>query len=69
MPAPWPGAGQRLPHDARRSYPGRYGQEVWKRWEDDPDFELALPYYGFDMSMVGGVHQLVSKAIRLGDPR
>lgn len=30
-------------------------------------FTKVLPYYGFDMSMVGGVHQLVSKAIRLGD--
>ena len=48
VPAPWPGVGQRLPHDARRPYPGRHGQEVWKRWEDDPDFELALPYYGFE---------------------
>ncbi len=30
-------------------------------------FTKVLPYYGFDMSMIGGVHQLVSKAIRLGD--
>ena len=30
-------------------------------------FSKVLPYYGFDMSMVGGVHQLVSRAIRLGD--
>jgi Fe-S oxidoreductase len=29
-------------------------------------FSKVLPYYGFDMSMVGGVHQLVSSAIRLG---
>ncbi|MBK8324972.1 MAG: (Fe-S)-binding protein [Betaproteobacteria bacterium] len=29
-------------------------------------FTKVLPYYGFDMSMVGGVHQLVSTAIRLG---
>ena len=28
-------------------------------------FSKVLPYYGFDMSMVGGVHQLVSTAIRL----
>ncbi|EHR72138.1 Fe-S oxidoreductase [Burkholderiales bacterium JOSHI_001] len=32
-------------------------------------FSKVLPYYGFDMGMVGGVHQLVSKAIRLGEPR
>jgi Fe-S oxidoreductase len=29
-------------------------------------FSKVLPYYGFDMGMVGGVHQLVSRAIRLG---
>ena len=29
-------------------------------------FTKVLPYYGFDMSVVGGVHQLVSAAIRLG---
>ena len=29
-------------------------------------FSKVLPYYGFDMSMIGGVHQLVSTAIRLG---
>jgi Fe-S oxidoreductase len=29
-------------------------------------FSKVLPAYGFDMGMVGGVHQLVSKAIRLG---
>jgi Fe-S oxidoreductase len=29
-------------------------------------FGKVLPYYGFDMGMVGGVHQLVSTAIRLG---
>jgi len=31
-------------------------------------FTKVLPYYGFDMGMVGGVHQLVSRAIRLGEP-
>lgn len=30
-------------------------------------FSKVLPYYGFNMRMVGGVHQLVSNAIRLGD--
>jgi Fe-S oxidoreductase len=29
-------------------------------------FSKVLPYYKFDMSMVGGVHQLVGDAIRLG---
>jgi Fe-S oxidoreductase len=32
-------------------------------------FSKVLPYYGFDMGVVGGVHQLVSKAIRLGGPK
>jgi Fe-S oxidoreductase len=32
-------------------------------------FSKVLPYYGFDMGLVGGVHQLVSKAIRLGGPK
>ena len=31
-------------------------------------FTKVLPFYGFNMSMVGGVHQLVSKAIRLDEP-
>lgn len=29
-------------------------------------FSKVLPYYGFDRALVGGVHQLVSTAIRLG---
>lgn len=49
IPPPWPAPGEaRLPVDARRRHPGRHGQEIWRRWEDDPDFELDLPYYGFD---------------------
>ncbi|MBK9136652.1 MAG: (Fe-S)-binding protein [Betaproteobacteria bacterium] len=32
-------------------------------------FTKVLPMYGFDMSMVGGVHQLVSRAIRLGEQK
>ncbi|MBK7614130.1 MAG: (Fe-S)-binding protein [Vitreoscilla sp.] len=32
-------------------------------------FSKVLPAYGFSMGMVGGVHQLVSKAIRLGEPK
>ncbi|HWT19237.1 MAG TPA: sulfatase-like hydrolase/transferase, partial [Variovorax sp.] len=48
-PPPWPGPQEhRRPYDARRRFPGIYGQEVWKRWEDDPSFELTLPYYGFE---------------------
>ncbi len=48
VPPPWPAAGQRLPQDARRPFPGRYGQEVGKRWDEDPSWELDLPYYGFE---------------------
>ena len=44
---PWPAPGQRLAHDARQPYPGRYGQEVASRWAQDDAFELDLPYYGF----------------------
>jgi [DsrC]-trisulfide reductase subunit K len=29
-------------------------------------FTKVLPYYGFKMGMVGGVHQLVGTAIRIG---
>lgn len=32
-------------------------------------FSKVVPYYGFDRKMVGGVHQLVSNAIILGDKR
>ena len=32
-------------------------------------FSKVLPYYGFNMRLVGGVHQLVSTAIQLGNER
>ena len=48
VPPPWPAPGQRLPRDARRPFPGRYGQEVGRRWDEDPAFDLDLPYYGFE---------------------
>jgi len=44
-----------------------WGSYAWEWWV--AQFSKVLPYYGFDMSMVGGVHQLVSKAIRLGEHR
>ncbi|QHE85492.1 sulfatase family protein [Hydrogenophaga sp. BPS33] len=50
IPPLWPSAAQRRPQDALQPFPGRYGQEVWKRWEDDPTFELDLPYYGFEQA-------------------
>jgi hypothetical protein len=30
-------------------------------------FSKTMPIYGFDRRMVGGVHQLVSNAIKLGE--
>ena len=48
MPTAWPAPGQSRLDEARAGFPGAYGQEVWKRWEDDPQHELALPYYGFE---------------------
>jgi len=47
-PPPWPRPSERLPDDARRAHPGRYGQEVAGRWASDPSFDLDLPYYGFE---------------------
>ena len=32
-------------------------------------FSKVLPNYGFEMGMIGGVHQLVGTAIRLGSPK
>lgn len=48
VPPPWPATAQRLPHDARRPHPGRYGQEVARSWAQDEHFDLDLPYYGFE---------------------
>lgn len=48
VPPAWPAAGQPRLAEARAPFPGRYGQEVWKRWEEDPAHELTLPYYGFE---------------------
>ena len=48
-PAQYPKPGTpRLAHEARRESPGRHGQEIWKRWEDDPTCDIETPFYGFD---------------------
>ncbi|MEO7937593.1 MAG: sulfatase-like hydrolase/transferase [Burkholderiaceae bacterium] len=47
-PTAWPAKGARLVHESLRPFPGRYGQEIWNRWQDEPDHELDLPYYGFE---------------------
>lgn len=48
-PPGFPREGQpKYAKEARREGPGRHGQEIWKRWEDDPDAEIETPFYGFD---------------------
>jgi arylsulfatase len=49
VPPNWPAPGEprRVP-EARAACAGRYGQECWRRWEDDAAFGLDLPYYGFE---------------------
>jgi arylsulfatase A-like enzyme len=48
-PAQWPpDPADRLPREAHRRGPGRYGQELQSTWEKDPSHELELPYYGFE---------------------
>jgi arylsulfatase A-like enzyme len=49
VPPFWPAPGEpRLPLESVRRFPGTYGQELWRRWEEDPSFDLTLPYYGFE---------------------
>lgn len=48
-PAHWPpDPRDRLAPEARVKTPGRYGQEQGEAWEEDPAFEMTLPYYGFE---------------------
>jgi len=51
MPEPDPKKIQPPVHlrEADRSWPshGRYDQELRSTWQNDPEFELSLPYYGF----------------------
>lgn len=47
-PAQHPPAGApKRSHEARRRASGRHGQEIWKRWEDDPECDIETPFYGF----------------------
>jgi arylsulfatase A-like enzyme len=48
VPPFWPQAAERLSHESKALFPGRYGQEVARRWDEDDAFELELPYYGFE---------------------
>jgi arylsulfatase A-like enzyme len=51
MPEPEPNKIQPPDHlrEADRSWPshGRYDQELRATWQNNPEFELTLPYYGF----------------------
>jgi arylsulfatase A-like enzyme len=49
IPPSYPREGEpRRSHEARREGQGRHGQEIWKRWEDDPECEIETPFYGFE---------------------
>jgi len=49
IPPGYPREGEpRRSREARREGPGRHGQEIWKRWEDDPDCDIETPFYGFE---------------------
>lgn len=61
----WPPADKRLPREATTGSAGNYEQEWGPNWRDDPNFEMTLPFYGFeDVSLatdhgdrVGGHYQ------------
>ena len=49
LPPGYPREGEpRLPREARGKEAGGHGQEIWKRWEDDPDCDIETPFYGFE---------------------
>ncbi|PIT74912.1 sulfatase [Limnohabitans sp. G3-2] len=48
VPPFWPQGVERLVQESKALFPGRYGQEVARRWDEDDAFELDLPYYGFE---------------------
>src|SRR5688500_7909863 len=49
IPPSYPRDGEpRHAPEARREGPGRHGQEIWKRWEDNPGWELDTPFYVFE---------------------
>ena len=49
IPPGYPREGQpRHRREARREGAGRHGQEIWKRWEDDPACDIDTPFYGFE---------------------
>lgn len=49
LPPQYPREGApRYATEARREGPGRHGQEIWRRWEDEPELDIATPFYGFE---------------------
>ncbi len=49
LPPGYPREGEpRRRREARREGSGRHGQEIWKRWEDDPACDIETPFYGFE---------------------
>ena len=49
LPPGYPRQGEpHLGREARREGPGKHGQEIWRRWEDDPACDIETPFYGFD---------------------
>lgn len=49
LPPGYPREGEpRRTREARREAPGPHGQEIWKRWEDHPEFDVQKPFYGFE---------------------
>jgi arylsulfatase A-like enzyme len=46
----------RLPYEAKPLRGGRYGQELESTWEQNPDHELDLPYYGFEQVALTIMH-------------
>lgn len=49
VPPGYPREGEpRRAREARPEDPSRHGQEIWKRWEDDPESDIQTPFYGFD---------------------
>ena len=47
-PPVWPPAETRLAREAQAADAGNYGREWGPSWRDRDDFELELPFYGFD---------------------
>ncbi|MEO7242506.1 MAG: sulfatase-like hydrolase/transferase, partial [Variovorax sp.] len=55
-PAAYPTPEERLSPEARRPDGGRHGQEQEKTWENDPEHDLDLPYYGFERVRLSIMH-------------